>query len=57
VRTVDVYDSVLDQWINCCSMEARRSTLGCAVLNNCIYAVGGFVSGFIFRFLVRFFDF
>ena len=23
-------------------MEARRSTLGVAVLNNCIYAVGGF---------------
>ena len=23
-------------------MEARRSTLGVAVLNDCIYAVGGF---------------
>ena len=24
------------------SLQARRSTLGAAVLNNCIYAVGGF---------------
>lgn len=42
VRTVDVYDAVLDKWSTCASMEARRSTLGVAVLNNCIYAVGGF---------------
>lgn len=42
VRTVDVYDAVLDQWTTCDHMEARRSTLGVAVLGNCIYAVGGF---------------
>lgn len=40
VRTVDVYDAATDQWATCPSMEARRSTLGVAVLNNCIYAVG-----------------
>ena len=39
VRTVDVYDAALDQWSSCASMEARRSTLGVAVLGNCIYAV------------------
>jgi kelch-like protein 2/3 len=39
VRTVDVYDAVTDQWNTCSGMEARRSTLGVAVLNNCIYAV------------------
>lgn len=39
VRTVDVYDASTDQWATCPSMEARRSTLGVAVLNNCIYAV------------------
>lgn len=42
VRTVDVYDYVLDQWITASPMQARRSTLGVAVQNNCIYAVGGF---------------
>lgn len=42
VRTVDVYDPIIDQWSTCASMEARRSTLGVAVLGNCIYAVGGF---------------
>lgn len=39
VRTVDVYDPTTDQWTSCASMEARRSTLGVAVLNNCIFAV------------------
>lgn len=39
VRTVDVYDAVLDQWTVSAGMEARRSTLGVAVLNNMIYAV------------------
>lgn len=39
VRTVDVYDPATDQWTSCASMEARRSTLGVAVLSNCIYAV------------------
>lgn len=42
MRTVDVYDASLDQWTTGASMEARRSTLGVAVLNDCIYAVGGF---------------
>lgn len=42
VRTVDMYDPVKDVWTSCPSMEARRSTLGVAVLNTVIYAVGGF---------------
>lgn len=42
VRTVDMYDPLKDSWTNCPSMEARRSTLGVAVLNGLIYAVGGF---------------
>lgn len=42
VRTVDVYDSVKDQWTSIASMQERRSTLGAAVLNDLLYAVGGF---------------
>lgn len=42
VRTVDIYDPVKDVWSAVSSMEARRSTLGAAVLNGLIYAVGGF---------------
>jgi hypothetical protein len=42
VRTVDVYDTVRDQWMNGPSMDARRSTLGVATLGGRIYAVGGF---------------
>ena len=42
VRTVDVYDPIRNMWSSVASMEARRSTLGVAVLNNRIYAVGGF---------------
>jgi kelch-like protein 2/3 len=42
VRTVDVYDPATDTWSSIASMEARRSTLGVAVLNEYIYAVGGF---------------
>ena len=42
VKTVDEYDPNLDTWTSIASMEARRSTLGVAVLNNRIYAVGGF---------------
>ena len=42
VRTVDMYDPVKDMWSSIASMEARRSTLGAAVLNTMIYAVGGF---------------
>lgn len=40
VRTVDIYDAAADQWSPCPEMEARRSTLGVAVLGNCVYAVG-----------------
>lgn len=39
VRTVDIYDASTDQWSPCPEMSARRSTLGVAVLGNCIYAV------------------
>lgn len=42
VRTVDVYDGVKDQWTSIASMQERRSTLGAAVLNDLLYAVGGF---------------
>lgn len=42
VRTVDVYDAVKDQWTSIASMQERRSTLGAAVLNDLLYAVGGF---------------
>lgn len=42
VKTVDVYDAAHDLWTNGECMEARRSTLGVAVINNNIYAVGGF---------------
>lgn len=42
VRTVDVYDGVKDQWTSIASMQERRSTLGAAVLNELLYAVGGF---------------
>ena len=43
VRTVDVYDPARDSWSSCASMEARRSTLGVATLNNCIYAVSNLI--------------
>ena len=36
------YDPLRDIWSSAPNMEARRSTLGVAVLNDCIYAVGGF---------------
>ena len=39
MRTVDEYDPVKDRWTSVASMEARRSTLGVAVLNDHIYAV------------------
>jgi len=42
VRTVDVYDPVKDVWCTVQPMEARRSTLGAAVLDGMLYAVGGF---------------
>ena len=39
MRTVDEYDPVRDVWISAPNMEARRSTLGVATLNDRIYAV------------------
>ena len=42
VRTVDVYEPVKDVWTTVQPMEARRSTLGAAVLDGMVYAVGGF---------------
>ena len=39
VRTVDLYEPNLDQWFPAPDMNSRRSTLGVAVLNNCIFAV------------------
>ena len=42
VRSVDTYDPVAETWNSIPSMEARRSTLGVAVLNGLIFAVGGF---------------
>ena len=41
-NTVVVYDVVKDQWTDACSMNAKRSTLGVAILQEYIYAVGGF---------------
>ena len=38
VKTVDEYDPVKDGWQPVASMDARRSTLGVAVLNDHIYA-------------------
>lgn len=46
VRTVDIYDAAADQWSPCPEMEARRSTLGVAVLGNCVYAVRRFFLSF-----------
>ena len=37
-----MYDPAADTWTSIASMEARRSTLGVAVLSDMIYAVGGF---------------
>lgn len=37
-----MYDPVKDIWTCAQPMEARRSTLGAAVLDNHVYAVGGF---------------
>ena len=39
---MDEYDPVKDKWTSVATMDARRSTLGVAVLNDRIYAVGGF---------------
>ena len=42
MRTVDIFDPVKGEWNPGPPMDARRSTLGAAVLNNNLYAVGGF---------------
>ena len=39
VRTVDSYDTNLNQWFPAPAMETIRAALGVAVLNNFIYAV------------------
>ena len=40
--SVDIYDPIKSEWSLGPQMEARRSTLGAAVLNGRLYAVGGF---------------
>lgn len=52
VRTVDIYDAATDQWSPCPEMEARRSTLGVAVLGNCIYAVNSLYIIYLYRIYV-----
>ena len=42
VRAVEKYDPIEDSWTSGPVMEARRSTLGAAVLKGQLYAVGGF---------------
>lgn len=42
VKTVDIFDPASGKWLSGPSMNARRSTLGVAVLDNKIFAVGGF---------------
>ena len=61
------YDAKKSEWKGVCSMEARRSTLGAAVLNDKLYSVGGFdgttglntceVSFLLFCFLFLFLSF
>ena len=41
-RSVECYEVARDRWCVVESMNMRRSTLGAAVLNGCVYAVGGF---------------
>ena len=42
IRSVDMFDTKLNKWTQCASLEVKRSTLGACVLNGLIYAVGGF---------------
>ncbi|VDN01091.1 unnamed protein product [Thelazia callipaeda] len=42
VRSVDAYDFHTDTWFAAPSMDARRSTLGVAVIDQLMIAVGGF---------------
>ena len=39
--TLTRYDPKLNQWTDVAPMLSRRKHLGVAVLDNCIYAVGG----------------
>ena len=42
VRTADIYDLCKSEWSLGPETEARRYTLGAAILNGRLYAVGGF---------------
>jgi kelch-like protein 2/3 len=42
IRAVDAYNPLEDTWTPMPPMEARRSTLGVAVMNGLVYAIGGF---------------
>lgn len=42
VRKVDVYNPLKDLWTSCPDMKKTRTCPGVAVLNDLIYAVGGF---------------
>lgn len=41
VRSVDVYNVAADVWAAGPPLAARRSTLGVAVIDRVVYAVGG----------------
>lgn len=56
VRTVDVYDPNTDSWSTSSNMQARRSTLGVAVVNNILYAVGGNFSAIYPWYLLKILD-
>ena len=42
IRSVDIYDPQTEVWSQGPDMLCRRGTLGVAVLNDKVYAVGGF---------------
>lgn len=42
MKTVDIFDPANGKWLSGPPMNARRSTLGVAVLDNKIFSVGGF---------------
>lgn len=42
IRSVECYDLKEDKWYQCCDMPSRRCRAGLAVLNDKVYAVGGF---------------
>ena len=41
-RSAEKLDQSEGHWVFMQPMLSRRSTLGVAILNNCLYAVGGF---------------